>query len=204
MRQSITTENYNNMFAYAFRNGGHPIRTPEQMPAKLNTIPMDAEWLASIADEPWSPNYQGENPFTADEQKMMQLLLSFGGQAVCMPGHEPDANDIVNRGQLWYGDRIMYQRGESNQCHENAAGLWLANRNRTLDGPFRQELALATGYGLSEDGLWRCHSWCVLRTPRTLKIVETTVGRIAYFGYILTREESQKFVENFDLKQKSG
>jgi hypothetical protein len=40
--------------------------------------------------------------------------------------------------------------GEERNCHSNSARLWRESK---------EILALATGYALSEDGLWRQHSW---------------------------------------------
>ena len=51
-------------------------------------------------------------------------------------------------------------------------------------------------YALSEDGLWRCHSWVVQPMARTVRVWETTVKRVAYFGVVLTSEECKDFVEN--------
>lgn len=111
------------------------------------------------------PGYSGPEKYASDESEIMRRLLDFGGYAVVMAWHESDAEAILERGQLWYGDRIIMQKGEPSQCHTNSAMLWEANKSRTLEGPYREELALATGYAMSEDGLWRQHSWCVLRTP---------------------------------------
>lgn len=87
------------------------------------------------------------------------------------------------------------QKGEPSQCHTNSAMLWEANKSRTLEGPYREELALATGYAMSEDGLWRQHSWCVLRTPARVKVVETTVPKVAYYGFVMTHAEAERFAE---------
>ena len=125
----------------------------------------------------------------------MRKLKEFGGHEVCVPEIDGDVRKILLRGQLWLGDNVMLKRGEPCNCHENSLLLWKANKGRTLDSAFRQQLAMATGYALSEDGMWRQHSWCVLRTPRTVKVVETTEKRIFYFGYVLTEGEAQAFYD---------
>ena len=48
---------------------------------------------------------------------------------------------------------------------------------------------------LSEDGLWRQHSWVVQPMTRTVKVWETTVERVAYFGVVLNDEECQEFFD---------
>jgi hypothetical protein len=49
---------------------------------------------------------------------------------------------------------------------------------------------IATGYGLSEDGLWRQHSWLW----NGKKVLETTVPRTIYFGVMLNDVEAARFV----------
>lgn len=102
-----------------------------------------------------------------------------------MPATEQDLDKIITRGQLWYGDRVDMMKGERGQCHRNTCYLWDANKERVL---------IATGYALSEDGMWRQHSWGIHVRPRVNRIVETTVKRIAYFGFVMNLEEPIEFV----------
>lgn len=50
-------------------------------------------------------------------------------------------------------------------------------------------VGIATGYALSGDGLWRQHSWGVLRDG----IFETTETRLKYFGIVLQGERADYF-----------
>jgi hypothetical protein len=75
-------------------------------------------------------------------------------------------------------------KGRPSQCHFNSCRCWEANQDKAV---------LCTGYALSEDGMWRCHSWLVELRPRRNKIVETTVPRVAYFGFGMTTDESWDF-----------
>ena len=113
-------------------------------------------------------------------------LLTFGGYEACMAYHEPDVKAILERGQLWYGDRVDMMSGEQSQCHRNCCELWLENKDR-------HEVAIATGYALTKDGLWRQHTWLMLRRSRSVRVVETTTKRIAYFGFVMTTEQSEDF-----------
>lgn len=63
---------------------------------------------------------------------------------------------------------VEFVEGEPGACHENVAGLLQRDE---LDSGW-------AGYALSEDGLWRHHSW----GKRNGKIVETTVERLVYWG----------------------
>jgi hypothetical protein len=149
----------------------------------------------------WSTKYEGNIEDLSIQEKniyktnlpLRDKLLSLGGKQVAMVDIEQDIDDILERGQLWYGDRIKMMKGYPSQCHSNSAELWEKYKNNS-----NFKIHIATGYGLSDDGLWRQHSWCVLVKPRKNRIIETTVERIAYFGFVLTKEESEVFaLENY-------
>ncbi len=70
--------------------------------------------------------------------------------------------------------------GDDNGCHANAAMLW-------TDG---MVAAIGTGYALSDDGLWRQHSWGVDADGAP---VETTAARISYVGITLTAVPALQF-----------
>jgi hypothetical protein len=54
----------------------------------------------------------------------------------------------------------------------------------------RHELVgIGTGYSLSDDGLWRQHSWGLRREG----ILETTVPRVKYFGVLLQHADADSF-----------
>lgn len=72
----------------------------------------------------------------------------------------------------------------------------LLNQLKVKETESKDRCFIATGYALSEDGLWRCHSWVVQPMARTVRVWETTVKRVAYFGVVLTSEECEDFVEN--------
>ena len=63
---------------------------------------------------------------------------------------DPDLSELLSSGRLITEPIVMEQLDEGH-CHENVAELWLS-RERGLT-------AIGTGYALSEDGLWRQHSW---------------------------------------------
>ena len=108
-------------------------------------------------------------------------LLAFGGLEFVPPGKpDPDLSELLSSGRLITEPIVMEQLDEGH-CHENVAELWLS-RERGLT-------AIGTGYALSEDGLWRQHSWGM----RDDQIVETTSERLKYFGRLLTEGEADAF-----------
>jgi hypothetical protein len=176
-------------YAYVYRQGGHPISDASQMlPEKALTCrPLDKDWQENInRDKWWASGYTGAETGMPDDMALIKKLLSFGGYEACVDYQEPDAKAILERGQLWYGDRVDMMPGQPSQCHLNSSYLWQANKDQF-------EVAIATGYALTSDGMWRQHSWVMLRRYRSVRVIETTTQRIAYFGFVMTMEQAEKF-----------
>ena len=110
---------------------------------------------------------------------LKKKLLSLGGDLV-VADYEEDLFNILKRGILW-NKTDKYVSGMTSQCHHNTANLYMKEK---ID-------QIVTGYALSSDGLWRQHSWGLLKN----KTVETTERRIKYFGFVLDEEESEEFLE---------
>lgn len=88
-------------------------------------------------------------------KRLKALLLKSGGDfLVAPPKYDPDVPAILDAGFLMSGP-ITLKRMRSSMCHQNIASAW-KNRKPGLVG-------IATGYALSDDGLWRQHSWGVMR-----------------------------------------
>ena len=120
--------------------------------------------------------------------ELCNLLFENGGDTVCFPGIDEDEEKIIKRGLLFHTDGILMNEGAQSQCHRNSALCWEANVS-ICD--------ICTGYALSDDGIWRQHSWCIkFHSTRKINwnVVETTEARIAYFGYALTRDEAEIFL----------
>lgn len=153
---------------------------PEELPNPIKTkkpiFNKDEFW--------WGVNYQGE--LTPEQQKLKILskkLLSFGGEETVLPIIEEDLKNIMDRGVFLYGDKAKLKKGLPSQCHRNSCYLYeYENRNNFV---------IMTGYALSNDGLWRQHSWCYDGKNNT--IIETTEKRVAYFGFVMTPEEADDF-----------
>lgn len=178
-----------NLFAHEECN---PIRSAEVMTETLVTEPMDKEWKDSISDSKfWATGYKGNIPDEALPVLLLRnKLLSFGGEEACMPYKEEDLGSIMSRGQLWYGRDAIFMEGEPSQCHFNTSALFEANKDKVL---------IATGYALSKDGMWRQHSWGMYYYQEEVAVVETTEPRVAYFGFVMTEKESEKFAEENGL-----
>ena len=86
----------------------------------------------------------------------------------------------------WNPMNTKLMHGKPSKCHANSANLWEQNKDITR---------ICTGYALSKDGMWRQHSWLVWHKARSNQIVETTVKRIAYYGFVMTYDMCQQFAD---------
>lgn len=116
--------------------------------------------------------------------ELKERLLKFAGEAVCLPATEDDLDNLLEYGQFWIGNNVKFMKGVPSQCHRNASRLWESNKDKCR---------ICTGYALSDDGMWRQHSWCIWNKARSNQIVETTLPRILYYGFAMTDEECEKF-----------
>lgn len=104
--------------------------------------------------------------------ELVKKLLSMGGSRV-VDQHDPFAPLIHWYGQLTPTDKVDLKVMQPNLCHWNCKKLAKRSKN----------YAHFYGYGLSEDGLWRAHSWVYDFKHR--RILETTEKRLKYFGVII-------------------
>lgn len=109
------------------------------------------------------------------------LLLGLGGECLVAPAKlDADIPALLERGFLNFGPTKVHIMNPSS-CHQNMAAVWQKREHGIV--------AIATGYALSEDGLWRQHSWGILRDG----LLETTKERSKYFGIVLQGESADIF-----------
>jgi len=121
-------------------------------------------------------------PYSPEIDPLKQRLLAVAGYAAVMPRIEEDLAKIMSRGRFFRGYNSQTMRGRPCHCHGNTAALWEANP---------KDLQICTGYALSRDGVWRQHSWAYFAL--TDCVIETTVKRVLYYGYVLTAAEARMF-----------
>ncbi len=116
-------------------------------------------------------------------ETLAQKILSYGGVVFLVPeSGEPDLVRMLGRGEVFDCENPLIVKGQSNRGHNNSAWYWSGHDDK---------VEIVTGYGLSDDGIWRQHTWC--RKIKGGRIVETTVPRVLYFGVRLTYKESEGF-----------
>jgi hypothetical protein len=120
-----------------------------------------------------------------DFKTLRKLLLSIDGIELVVPdGREHDLMRLLTEGFV-FGGPVTLKKMADHQCHLNTAKLVL--KDEAMVG-------FCSGYGLSEDGLWRQHSWAMHRTKG---IIETTVPRLVYFGVVATGYFAQLIAKEF-------
>lgn len=101
---------------------------------------------------------------------LQEKLLSIGGDALVPPPIHDNAVPLLLEFGKVMGGPVTVKRMAPRQCHQNVEKVWKKRKHGIV--------APATGYALSKDGLWRCHSWGLLEGG----ILETTLKRELYFG----------------------
>ena len=158
---------------------------------KFKWDPMDEEWKDNCRDLWWYK--KGHDP-SIDEKlyRLRDKLLSFGGEATSLPILEEDIDDILEKGQFWFGSGARLLKGRDIRCHENSCRLYNLNKDKA-------DIRICTGYALSDDGMWRQHTWLIRHNAHSNQIIETTKKRIGYFGFVMTPEQCDEFCENYWL-----
>ncbi len=115
--------------------------------------------------------------------ELERRLLAEGGLRACLFQRELHVDQLLERGRIFPGGGAQFRRGKPSTCHRNAARLFCST-----EGAVR----IASGYALSEDDVWRQHSWGV--KAETGIVIETTERRTRYFGFIMDDVESMEFI----------
>ena len=106
-------------------------------------------------------------------------LLDPGGTFALLFLPDPRVGERLDRGHFFTGSGAPMCPGEPSGCHANAAMIYVRSRGRAR---------MDSGYDLSDDGLWRQHSWGI--DSRDGRILETTERRVRYDGYVQDDHES--------------
>ena len=140
-------------------------------------------WIASLPDQDELSGEELDRPVEPAVKDLASHLLSLGGKTVSVPINEwPQfCKALTLLGQVLPGIAVEVRKGAERACHANSVRLWMDDKVNHR---------LATGFGLSEDQMWRRHSW-VIGTDN--KIIETTQKREKYFGLLLEDESAEQF-----------
>ena len=119
---------------------------------------------------------------TSARIRLRRKLLRIGGWDVDFL-EDPYLQAIASTGALFTDTRVRIKRGSPNECHRNAALFWLKG----------QCDAIAVGYYLGPDGVWRQHSWGVMGDGA---ILDTHAAGRLYLGIRLDSMAAVEFAED--------
>jgi hypothetical protein len=131
-------------------------------------------------DPAWKRRLQKANKEYPLLQPLRKKLLKIGGAEIA-PQPEPQLKKIMKRGEI-IDLPVKMQRMRSSNCHQNTSELY---HDKRID-------AIATGWVLNDDCVWRQHTWGL----KDDHIIETTEKRKKYFGVILNDKEGMRFMRN--------
>ena len=144
-------------------------------------------WLAIDSNSDEIIGSELEKPVHESVKELCSHLIKLGGNMVVVEFHESPVfcKALVKFGEIIASAKLEISNGEERECHTNSAMLWSQNREDSF---------LVTGFALSEDGVWRRHSW-VKTNDDTL--IETTIKREKYFGMILEEAGAEAFLQTY-------
>ena len=141
--------------------------------------------LATMYDERVAEHVRPHAGYGAAGAEFVAAVLPHGGRLVVPPrSPDPLLDMLRTEGRVWHNE-VTLRPLQQSDCHRNAVSLWREGK----------ATALGTGYALSDDGLWREHSWAV--GPQG-ELLETTEPRRTYFGIELKGEGAEWFADWID------
>lgn len=129
------------------------------------------------------------NPSFGDLEK---ILLSHGGKRLIYMPSMPDPKFFL-KGEVVY-PQVIDTLNFTNRCHSASYTI----------STTQPEIWMWSGFSLSDDGLWRYHSWISTPSKGDEQFIEVTgVHREKCFGIKLTREESDETMDYVKLNLSS-
>lgn len=130
-------------------------------------------------------NFINENVYNRKlEDKLLSIkngIIKFGADT------EEEIEFILNRGIVFENVFATKKKGEENRCHKNVS-IFYSNALLKMK---KSNWKIMNGYAF-HDGVWVSHSW-LINGDQISETVKTKF--IVYYGYILTPEESEIFVD---------
>jgi hypothetical protein len=133
--------------------------------------------------KPWPHTERSEAAQQAAVEQLTTILLQYGGMRVAVwPDSDPTINLVIEQGKLFVLPAVK-KPGQRNRCHQNVARMY-RDRQHGIK-------AIGTGYALTDDCIWREHSWGI----SAKRILETTTMRLLYFGVEMKGEAADWFCD---------
>ena len=129
-------------------------------------------------------NFLKTRPWWKNDNNILNTYLSSiikGSYLVSVPGDEGNCTNLISLKNILIRipkqNEIKMIEMEQSQCHDNCMSLLAIRKAKEQH----------SGYALSDDGLWRHHSWCI---DDDGNIIETTKIRLIYITSTITDQKS--------------
>jgi hypothetical protein len=137
--------------------------------------------------KPWPHQERRQSvrePNQQTAQPLSTILLQYGGKrVVTWLGSDPTIDLVIEHGRLFVMPAVK-KTGQRSRCHQNVARMYREHQHGIK--------AIGTGYALTDDGIWREHSWGI----SAKRILETTTMRLLYFGVEMKGEAADWFCDS--------
>jgi hypothetical protein len=122
----------------------------------------DEETINFLTSRPWW------RPFHVEINNYLQQYFPLT-HIVASPDNDHFYKYFISQSKFYLANNVELIKMKQSSCHENCEKLFMEGK---ID-------SCVFGYALSNDGLFRVHSWGL----KDGKIIETTEKRLLYFGY---------------------
>lgn len=171
-------------------------------------VETNLDWRKRLEDK--QDDYYKEQPNLKKLWDKIEWLVKWSLYNPCTE-KEGELDKMINEWEFfWKTDRLV--QWDRSQCHRNSSELFLIQdpeyAKENWYGYYNKEKRLRlwkfdlyTGYALSDDWLWRQHTWCISkwngeeRSKYAWKVIETTEKRINYYWYKLEWDELLEFLD---------
>jgi hypothetical protein len=152
---------------------------------KLFWLKTQFTWIASLSEFDNDSRGKIVKRVKPEAHKLCSRLLGIGGEKAVVLFNEDFGfcEALIELGQITQIKKLHIKKGEDRECHSNSASLWLSDKKK---------YKLVTGFGLSDDNIWRRHSWVSTVDDN---LIETTIARKIYFGITLNNKVAKSFAD---------
>lgn len=162
----------------------------ENVPLELVWAKTQGAWMAARSGDPIRGIPTPNDSVPEYVRDLAEVVLRSGGSMVCIRfGEEPDLlNLFAKLGEEVVFEKAILKKGRSSDCHRNSFQLWKKNPKK---------LKVMMGLGLTDsDQIWRMHTWLL---DDKNNLIETTVMRAKYFGFVAPEELNNSFCKAYGL-----
>jgi len=160
------------------------------VPLDLKWAKTQGAWMAARSGDPIRGVTTPNHGVPEELRRLAEAVLRIGGSMVCIPFGEDlqFCNLITEFGKEIVFGKVILKKEDISDCHRNSFRLWKKSP---------EKLKVVMGFGLTDsDQIWRIHTWLL---DNKSNLIETTIIRAKYFGFVTNEKFNQAFCEAYGL-----